>query len=222
VLVAAIACGPKLVRHTVMPGETLYGIGRTYGIDHRELSRVNAIVDPNKLEVGQRLLIPGAERVALIQPVPAAVPSRRRGPRSLPKGLVFHWPLASGRVTSVFGFRGAVHHDGIDIAAPRGTPVRCAAAGRVLFSDRLRGYGRLVIVDHGAGYATVYAHNTRNSVRVGAFVKAGHVIATVGESGQTSGPHLHFEIREDNVARDPMAYLSAPTTRRAQARRNPR
>jgi murein DD-endopeptidase MepM/ murein hydrolase activator NlpD len=112
-----------------------------------------------------------------------------------------------------------VHHDGIDISAPRGTAVRAAAAGRVLYSDRLRGYGNLVILDHGDGFATVYAHNTRNDVSAGERIAAGQVIATVGETGQTSGPHLHFEVREDNVARDPLAYLPAPGGRDQRARR---
>jgi murein DD-endopeptidase MepM/ murein hydrolase activator NlpD len=219
VLSALVACGPKGgVRHTVAPGESLYRIGLAYGVDYRELARVNDLRNPDRLEVGQTLLIPDANRPLPVEVITPAARSNRR-PRALPSGLRFQWPLEIGRVTSRFGPRRDVHHDGIDISAPRGTAVRAAAAGRVLYSDRLRGYGNLVILDHGDGFATVYAHNTRNDVSAGERIAAGQVIATVGETGQTSGPHLHFEVREDNVARDPLAYLPAPGGRDQRARR---
>src|SRR4029077_14413083 len=93
------------------------------------------------------------------------------------------------------------------ISTPEGTPVRAARAGRVLYSDRLRGYGNLVIVAHDDGYATVYAHNRENRASAGATVRQGDVIGLVGSTGKTSGPNLHFEIRKDNVARNPLYYL---------------
>jgi murein DD-endopeptidase MepM/ murein hydrolase activator NlpD len=222
VLCAAVGCGLKGgIRHTVAPGDSLYRIGLAYGVDYRELARVNGIDDPDQLEVGQTLLIPDAKRRLPVEVITPAARSDRR-PRALPAGLRFQWPLEIGRVTSRFGPRRDVHHDGIDISAPRGTPVRAAADGRVLYSDRLRGYGNLVIVDHGAGFATVYAHNTRNDVSAGERVGSGQVIATVGETGQTSGPHLHFEVREDNVARDPLAYVPAHGGRDQRAGRGER
>lgn len=127
----------------------------------------------------------------------------------------FGWPVERGRLMSRFGPRGGAHHDGLDIAAPRGLAIAAAAAGEVIYAGRLRGYGNVVIIDHGAGYASVYAHNERNLVQAGAAVRGGETIATVGQSGRATGPHLHFEIRKDNIARDPLRYLPAPSVRAA-------
>jgi murein DD-endopeptidase MepM/ murein hydrolase activator NlpD len=112
-----------------------------------------------------------------------------------------------GEVTSGFGPRRGSFHDGIDISAPHGVPVVAAAAGRVIFSDEIRGYGKLVIIQHREGYITIYAHNRVNLVKEGQTVRQGQAVAEVGQSGRASGPHLHFEIRKDNLARNPLRYL---------------
>ena len=119
----------------------------------------------------------------------------------------FVWPLSTGTITSGFGPRGGTHHDGVDISCEPGAPVRASRAGRVLYSDTLRGYGNLIIVEHDDGYATIYAHNRENRAETGMAVRQGDVIAACGESGETSGPHLHFEVRKDNIARNPLFYL---------------
>ena len=97
--------------------------------------------------------------------------------------------------------------------------MRAARAGRVLYSDTLRGYGNLIILAHDDGYATVYAHNRENRARVGDEVRQGDPIAVVGETGTTAGPNLHFEIRKDNVARNPLFYLPATGDPRAASSR---
>lgn len=134
-------------------------------------------------------------------------PARAPGGSDAFRGA-FTWP-AEGTLSSSFGPRGRTNHDGIDIAAPEGTPVRAAADGTVLFSGALRGYGKTVIVEHRASLTTVYAHNRENLVAAGAKVRRGDVIATVGQTGKTTGPNLHFEVRRDKVARDPLAFLPA-------------
>jgi murein DD-endopeptidase MepM/ murein hydrolase activator NlpD len=133
-------------------------------------------------------------------------------------GADFQWPVPGGAVTSPFGKRDSGHHDGIDVQAPIGTPVRAARGGAVIYSGTLRGYGNLVIVDHGSGFATIYAHNQRNLVRVGEKIRTGQTIALLGATGQVSGPHLHFEVRKQNVARDPLLFLPPMTvaSRRTQ------
>ncbi len=98
-------------------------------------------------------------------------------------------------------------HEGVDIAAPVGTPVRAAAAGWVIFVGRMRGYGNLIIVQHDRHYVTVYAHDSCILVREGQAVKRGQVIGKVGRSGHTTGANLHFEVRRNNVATNPLAYL---------------
>jgi murein DD-endopeptidase MepM/ murein hydrolase activator NlpD len=129
---------------------------------------------------------------------------------------VFIWPLTSGTLTSPFGPRRHSFHDGIDIGAPPGTPVRAARDGTVLYSATLRGYGNVVIVEHAGNYATVYAHNEENLVRTGERVRKGQLVARVGRSGRTSGPNLHFEIRKDNVARNPIYFLPRQTAQRTK------
>jgi lipoprotein NlpD len=210
VAVAALACGcgPTPFRHRVKPGENLYRIGKAYGVDYRELARANGIENVDLIEVGQALVVPNATREL---PVDVITPSRARDDRPPaaelpPDRSPFIWPV-DGPIISAFGPRGETQHDGIDIAASTGTPIRAARGGRVLYSDELRGYGNLLIVDHGEGYATVYAHNRVNAVATGAAVRQGDVIAEVGDSGDSSQPNLHFEVRQDNVARNPIYYL---------------
>ncbi len=124
------------------------------------------------------------------------------------------WPC-SGYVASGFGWRrdpvipGRYEfHEGIDIAAPYGTPVYAAASGKVIAAWWNGGYGRTVIIDHGNGLRTVYAHLLKIDVKVGQVVKKGQKIGEVGSTGRSTGPHLHFEVRVWGVPVDPMRYLS--------------
>jgi murein DD-endopeptidase MepM/ murein hydrolase activator NlpD len=119
-------------------------------------------------------------------------------------GLI--WPV-DGPVTSGFGMRWGRMHEGIDIAIPTGTPVRASASGTVIHSGWLGGYGNLVVIDHGNGLATAYAHNSSLLVGVGQGVSQGDTIALAGSTGNSSGPHVHFEVRVNGVAVDPLLYL---------------
>jgi murein DD-endopeptidase MepM/ murein hydrolase activator NlpD len=119
------------------------------------------------------------------------------------------WPLR-GVLYARFGRKGKSPHDGIDLAAPAGTPVRTAGEGSVLFAGPQQGYGLLVIIEHAHGLVTVYAHNRDLRVRTGQQVREAQVVATVGESGKTSGPHLHFEVRQDGAPVDPLELLGPP------------
>jgi len=100
-------------------------------------------------------------------------------------------------------------HRGVDIKAPKGTPVHAAAAGTVAFSGRQSSYGRVIKIDHPNGLRTVYAHNSSNFVRAGQHVNAGAVIGAVGQTGHATTNHLHFEVRRHGVARDPLPLLRA-------------
>ncbi len=98
-------------------------------------------------------------------------------------------------------------HEGIDIAASTGAPIWAAAAGTVIHAGWLGGYGNLVVLDHGNGLATAYAHCSAILVGVGQTVAQGETIALVGSTGHSTGPHLHFEVRVNGVAVDPLLYL---------------
>jgi peptidoglycan hydrolase-like protein with peptidoglycan-binding domain len=110
-------------------------------------------------------------------------------------------------VTSGFGPRGNRFHEGIDVPAPLGTPVLAARAGDVVYAGWNDGYGRLVVVAHGGGVETFYAHLRRIDVRVGEVVAVGEQLGRVGSSGNSSGPHLHFELRVRGAAVDPLPAL---------------
>ncbi len=122
----------------------------------------------------------------------------------------FLWPVPNFyRVSSQFGPRGRKHHDGIDIPAPRGTPIVAVDTGVVIYSDNgIRGYGNMIVLAHGNDMFTVYAHNRKNKVDKGERVKRGQIIAEIGNTGRSTGPHLHFEIRIKDVVRNPQQYLS--------------
>jgi murein DD-endopeptidase MepM/ murein hydrolase activator NlpD len=209
---AACGGGPAGIRHRVERGETLYRIGKAYGVSHQELARVNRITNPDRIEIGQELVVPYASRHLPVDLITAErAQDDRPSARDLPKGPTpFVWPISEGVLFSDFGPRGETHHDGIDISSPVGTPVLAARAGRVIYADSLRGYGNLIILEHDGGYATVYAHNRENHASAGDEVRQGEVIAAVGDTGTASGPNLHFEIRKDNVARNPRFYLPPP------------
>jgi murein DD-endopeptidase MepM/ murein hydrolase activator NlpD len=119
----------------------------------------------------------------------------------------------NGRLTSGFGYRRSPFgrrlefHEGVDLAAPRGTPVRAVADGVVVFAGYKPGLGRTVVVDHGHGVQTVYGHHSRLMVSAGQRVRAAEVIAAVGDSGRSTGDHLHFELRFNGRAVDPWPYL---------------
>jgi len=192
----------------VRPGENLYRISLHYGVPVASLARANRLGDAAALEVGQTLRIPGARRGPADAPLlpPHSSPSLASVDAG-GRGLAFGWPV-HGAVSSRFGHRGWGHHEGIDIPASAGTTVLAAESGRVVHSaGRIGDYGNVVILKHAGPYATVYAHNRRNLVRDGDFVEKGQPIAQVGDSGNASGPHLHFEIRRDRLPQDPLLFL---------------
>ncbi len=196
------------VTHVVAAGETLYHIANEYGVSVGRLMAANGLSDPRELRVGQVLTIPGAYRGASIGVASSGV-HPYTGERA---SRQFQWPVAHGVVSSGFGIRNGAMHDGVDIAAPVGTPVLAADSGVVIFAGTLHGYGNTVIIRHDDDYATVYAHNDRNLVSEGARVARGQQIGELGRSGRTTGANLHFEVRRDNVAKDPLAYLPEPAT----------
>lgn len=137
-----------------------------------------------------------------------AIKHRDLAAKPLPSG----WPVRVGYITSNYGFR--IHptrhrrlfHQGIDFAAPQGSPVVAVADGVVTFSGRQSGYGNLIEIRHADGYSTRYGHNSLNMVREGQTIHRGQQIGAVGATGTATGPHVHFEVLKDGEHEDPMRF----------------
>lgn len=210
--------------HKVRSGESIWTIAKAYRADVQDLAEFNNIFDPNQLEAGTRMYIPEKEKRPAFKQLPSDVGEeapKRRAKRSnkyrekdeddYSKPIKtfrgkFIWPV-DNRVISPFGIRNGRRHDGIDIGARDGTTIKASAAGRVVFSGKMRGYGNLILIRHDDNFFTAYAHNQKNKAKEGQGVKQGHVIATVGRTGRATGSHLHFEIRHGQKARNPLFFL---------------
>ena len=135
----------------------------------------------------------------------------QRSPVSLGRGSLI-WPV-NGRITSNFGWRAhpikktRLFHNGLDIAVPSGTRVKAAAGGKVVHSGWMNGFGYTVIIDHGRGIETLYAHNSKVSVAKGSMVNKGQVVALSGNTGLSTGPHLHFGVLQNEKPLNPKNYL---------------
>ncbi len=134
------------------------------------------------------------------------------GPMSAPSAAGLIWPV-DGTITSGFGGRsspggiGSTYHEGLDISVPEGTPIRAAQSGTVIAASYNGGYGNYTCIDHGDALSTCYGHQSRLGVSVGQSVKQGQIIGYSGNTGASTGPHLHFEVRINGVAQDPLGYL---------------
>jgi lipoprotein NlpD len=203
------------VYHTVKKGETLWRICQTYQVDIMSVCVFNGITDPEKIDAGSRLFIPGARAVRRVEtnrpdPVPPEGSEPGTAGDPLRSAIRFQWPVA-GQVSSGFGARNGGRHDGIDILAPEGTPIHAAEAGKVVYSGHgIKGYGNMIIIQHPKSFSTVYAHNSKNLVSVDDAVVKGQVIGTVGKTGRASTEHLHFEVRLKIKPVDPLAVLPPP------------
>ena len=201
--------------HVVRRGENLYRISLRYGVSITALKRLNHITDERDIKVGTKLVIPGRGAIAATpKRAPKHAKKTRRAHRHVtrkytPRSSVrFKWPLKKVDISSRFGIRSNRKHDGIDLRAPKGTPIMASARGKVIFSGSgPTGYGNMIILKHSKRAITIYAHNKRNLAREGQVVKQGQLIAYVGRTGRATGYHLHFEIRINRKPVNPERYL---------------
>ena len=185
------------VVHIVKKGQTLWRIAKTYNVPIRKIHAANRLKNNNQIQAGQKLWIPGARKVL---PVPATCSSQVSPP-------CFLWPL-KGKIIQGFGQYGLQHSEGIDIQVLLDTSVKAAADGRVIYAGSdLKGYGKVIIIQHKSGYSTVYANNKENLVKAFSKVHSGQVIALVGGAEESKNPYLHFEIRHHHQALNPISFL---------------
>ena len=200
--------GRKGVYNVVERHQTLYRICKTYGVDLKGVASLNGIPDPSKIETGQRIFIPGAKKFLKVEIyIDDVAAEQGEKAKTAYKKLDFIWPV-EGKITDVFREAESKKHQGIDISCPVGTPIKASNAGKVIYSNNgIKGYGNLIILRHSEEYVTVYAHNQVNLIEEGTWAEKGQIIGKVGQTGRATGPHLHFEIRKNNNALDPLPFL---------------
>jgi murein DD-endopeptidase MepM/ murein hydrolase activator NlpD len=186
--------------YTVQPGDNLDSIAFLLEVPATLLIRVNPSIDPDNLTTGSRLTVPGAHTQSQAD--------NSKSESSI-QSATYIWPLSNIDVSSPFGYRAGRLHSGIDLRAPRGTPIKASSHGKVIYSGRKNGYGNIIIIAHAGGIETAYGHNSRNLVKAGQQVKKGSVIAKVGRTGNATGNHVHFELRRRGEAINPKRYLPA-------------
>lgn len=208
--------------YRVQPGDTLSSIARETGVSVERLIALNGISNPSLIRVGQRLRLSDEASVSTAirsgddaAPAPSAAPvspSRTAEAKPADESSVTR-AADAGKIDMVWPAKGKIiqgfttQTKGIDIGGTLGEPVVAAAAGDVVFAgDGVRGFGNLVIVDHGDGFITAYAHNEKLMVKKGDKVIKSQQIATLGQSATTS-PRLHFEVRRNGTPVNPLRYL---------------
>jgi murein DD-endopeptidase MepM/ murein hydrolase activator NlpD len=224
----------KGVLHKVKRGETLWDISSANNAEIQKVMKANHISSPNKLKIGQVIILPGTGRQKAVQKAAGTSAHAKSvkakashvsktsssiknsaarislASRGTTGSLV--WPL-KGIITSYFGMRKdpitqkRALHDAIDIAAPIGTDIKAADDGVVIFSSWKKSYGNYVKISHGNGVVTGYAHNSKILVSVGQHVSKGQIIAKLGTTGRSTGPHLDFGVIRNGIAVNPLMYL---------------
>ena len=216
------------VIHVVGTGQTLFHISQAYQVKVASLMEANHLKASTPLQVGQRLFIPGAKAVKQVKLSTALTPAERATleqslseevttpPSSAPPprphlktDADFLWPIV-GPINSPFGPRWGKFHAGIDIGSPHYQEVVAAADGEVIYANETKGaLGMAIVLQHAQSLRTVYAHLSIIIALEGDTVRQGQAIGGVGDTGRTTGPHLHFEVRRNGAALNPEEYLPA-------------
>ena len=184
------------IYHRVKKGETLWRISLNYKTNLAKLVDFNKIPDASKIEVGQKIFIPDSLRQA------------KTSKQFNNLKMDFTWPNR-GKIISYFNQKKInVKNHGIDILAKKGSYIYASASGKVIFTTKnMRGHGKAIIIQHKSPFSTVYTHHQKNLVKTGDFVKHGQAIARAGSTGRAERCIVHFELRKNNKAQNPLYYL---------------
>lgn len=201
------------IMYTVKSGDTLSKIAAKYKIDASEILSCNNLA--GSLKAGQKIIVPGAKKLA--EAVPSSARTTRnytgisilkdiiKSPNAPVSGSKMAWPTEGYRITQYYSW----HHTGVDIANKVGTPIYAADSGTVIIAAGgwNGGYGNTIVIDHGGGRRTRYGHASKLFVKVGDEVEKGENIAAMGSTGRSTGPHLHFEVFIGGVRTNPLNYI---------------
>ncbi len=219
--------------YVMKKGETIEAVSKRYGVSMSKIRQVNPDVDVAALRPDDEIFLPGARPEGLMErqesvktadakKSAAKTASKTSSKAEKPKGSEvavrksgsgFRWPIM-GRINSPFGWRQHPitkrrdFHTGIDIKANRNDPIKAAGGGKVLYSGWMGGYGKTLVIEHPNGQSTLYAHCSSLLAGKGAAVSQGQIVAKIGTTGRSTGPHLHFEVRNGNSPVNPIKYLS--------------
>ena len=192
--------------HTVVAGDTVTSVAEKYSVDPSAITSFagNHLVAPYDLTAGQQLIVPGGVKKITPKTIEVSAYTTASAPVGAEQGSgQFVWPT-SGYISQYF----TSYHHAIDIATSRGTPVVAADAGYVSVAGWSSvGYGNMIIIDHGNGIQTLYAHLSAFNVQAGQSVSKGELIGAVGDTGNATGPHLHFEVIVGGARYNPLSYL---------------
>ena len=219
--------------YVMKKGEAIEAVSKRYGVSMNKIKQVNPDVDVAALREEDEIFLPGARPEGLMEQhaqaklAEAKKTTTKTTSKTLAKvekpkgsevavrksGAGFRWPIM-GRINSPFGWRQHPitkrrdFHTGIDIKANRNDPIKAAGGGKVVYSGWMGGYGKTLVIEHSNGQSTLYAHCSSLLAGKGASVPQGQVVAKIGTTGRSTGPHLHFEVRNGNSPVNPIKYLS--------------
>jgi murein DD-endopeptidase MepM/ murein hydrolase activator NlpD len=196
--------------HKVAKGENLSSIAKKYNIEEKKIIESNKLTDSSQLAVGQNLIISGGKKIRYASVSPTrysgidVIKDLVKSPDAIPvSGNKMNWPTVGHRITQYYSWR----HHGVDIANKYGTPIYAADAGTVEYTGWGKGYGYQVVINHGGGKKTRYAHLSKYHVEKGQKVGKGETIAAMGSTGWSTGSHLHFEVIISGTKYNPLNYI---------------
>lgn len=192
------------INHKVASGENLSAIAKKYQAEVDDIIEFNKLVSLSDIQIGQNLIIPAGIKPVTYVPKPQpTITSIFTPPSASVSGSQLQWPIDSHYITQYYGWR----HSGLDIAGDSGIAIYAAENGKVERAGWTSGYGYNIIINHGNGLKTLYAHCSKMYVSVGQSVARGETIAGVGSTGWSTGPHLHFEVRVSSSRVNPLSYI---------------
>jgi LysM repeat protein len=199
------------LNHKVEKNETISSIAKKYGVDETKILEANKLAKGESLKIGQKLLLPGGKKPAYVAPAPttytgiAAIKNIVKTPsaKAVEPGNKMTWPTDGHRITQYYSWR----HYGLDVANKIGTPIYAADSGTVELVGWGNGYGNQIVIDHGGGKKTRYAHLSAFNAEKGDKVSKGEQIGKMGSTGWSTGSHLHFEVIIDGKKYNPLNYI---------------
>jgi len=193
--------------YKIKKGDTLEKIAKTYQSDINDIVEFNKLASLNDVVAGQEIMIPGGIKPTVYVPTVRSIASVFTAPTAeapTDGGGKLLWPTNSNRITQYFGWR----HSGLDIGNKVGQPIYASESGKVTTAGwNNGGYGYYIIVNHGNGLETLYAHSSKLYVKKGDTVSRGDIIAAIGSTGRSTGPHIHFEVKVNGVRKNPLDYI---------------